>query len=90
MLSLNIVQGQDNSCGEIIFDLSKYSAEPITCSPKDESWSLSLPPLLNAHGIDVEIQMQTNSRLFTFQVENSVVILNNRNKNLLYNGSLCP
>ena len=55
MQTLNIVEGDDISCNEVMFDMGKYSAEPITCSPKDESWSISLPPLLNADGIDVVI-----------------------------------
>ena len=53
-------------------------------------WSMPLPPLLNAHGHNVKVKMETESNIFTFNEERSVVLLNTENRNRLFNGKLCP
>ena len=70
--------------------MSKFYAEPITCSTKDAMWSMPLPPLLNADNLEFKIEMVTASRFFTFDEERSFVLLNKENRMNLLNGKLCP
>ena len=70
--------------------MTKFFAEPITCSTKDALWSMPLPPLLNDYGYDVKVKMETDSRIFDFDTENSIVFLSSENRNRLFNGELCP
>ena len=70
--------------------MAKFYAEPITCSSKDAIWSMPLLPLLNADNIDVKIEMVTDSSLFTFDEERSVILLNRENRMKLLSGKLCP
>ena len=70
--------------------MTKFYAEPLTCSTNDSTWIMPLPPLLNADDVNVKIELETDSSLFSFDAERSIVFLNKEIRPMFFNGKLCP
>ena len=48
------------------FDIEKFTSKPITCGLADASWSMVIPPVIDSDSQNVDIELLTNSDIFTF------------------------
>ena len=78
-----------------VFELEfgSLQTQPLTCSPKDEGWSFSLPPLLAESQQNVELSFLEEdefSKMFEFDLESRILTLKSKYETELIQGNLCP
>ena len=81
-----------NFKNQVLFDMSTFSVGPLTCSPLDATWYMSLPEVFDPDIQIVSIWMQPDQadNLFRYDEETETVYLNDTARYEFLNRKLCP
>ena len=70
-------------------DTSKFTSKPITCGLADASWSMTIPSVIDADSQNVEVELLTDSDIFSYNKESSMLILKRKGLIDVVSGDLC-
>lgn len=73
------------------FDMSDFSVEPLTCSPSDSEWTMTLPIIKNAEEGQITLELLESDEFSPLFIHSgSTVTLETQAKEDLAAGAYCP